>query len=119
MVHVSSWNYPGGHALQKLHVIAGSVPPDQNLVYLDDAACISGVSLFGEDPSWRYSKEEHLEDFSRFNFLLSENVTVSGFTQIGSEAGYVGLDLKQLLRGGIWNFVQIQPKIYLHRREYT
>jgi len=113
LLGISSMNYPGGFALQKLHSLEG--PASTAHVHIDVAAAMTGVSRFGERMSdqWRYSKEESLKDFSKFTHLLSENATVTGFEVIGSIKGYNGLNLR-------WkdfpNFINFADKIYILKK---
>ncbi|ORX52044.1 hypothetical protein DM01DRAFT_1259294, partial [Hesseltinella vesiculosa] len=60
MVYVSSWNYPGGHALAQLHAL---VPRDEApvRVHLDVKTAMTGAARFGQwhqEPTWLYSKDE-------------------------------------------------------------
>ncbi|KAG0047964.1 dolichyl-P-Man:Man(7)GlcNAc(2)-PP-dolichol alpha-1,6-mannosyltransferase [Gryganskiella cystojenkinii] len=97
---ISSTNYPGGHALQRLHELELSNFSAAH-VHIDGAAAETGCSRFGERPAdpfadpemlhhWTYSKEEkhttpdqylqytHLltadPDFHRERFLVLEQV---------------------------------------------
>jgi len=72
---VSSTNYPGGVALQKLHSIEKDNP--HVFVHIGVDAAMTGVSRFGELRSdWRYSKQEDEQDFSRYSHLLTANQTL-------------------------------------------
>eukprot|EP00854_Cymbomonas_tetramitiformis_P006247 gene6247-7490_t len=79
-----SANYPGGHALGRLHSLhlqgaaaaaAGHLPreaiPEVLEVHIDNLPAMTGVSRFGELPfPWKYSKQEGLaqEDLQLHNF---------------------------------------------------
>lgn len=105
--YISSWNYPGGYALQKLHQMetGGSV-------HIDVAAAMSGISRFLElpDSEWSYSKEENLADFSNFDFLISENTTAREFQVIWSEPGFDHINFKE------FPFIQLAPKIHVLKK---
>jgi alpha-1,6-mannosyltransferase len=110
---VSSWNYPGGAALTRLHELAALSTHELALgkntvnVYLDNLACQTGVTKFLEihdqgrgEPRWVYDKtedEERLLDplfWQGFDYVLAERPekivgswevmdTVYGFAGIG------------------------------------
>ncbi|CAB4380417.1 unnamed protein product [Rhizophagus irregularis] len=71
MTLVSSENYPGGVALQKLHKIQN----DYNNVHLDAYTAMTGASRFGQIRNdWVYSKNEsHLSpsDYIDYTYLLT------------------------------------------------
>ncbi|XP_077487236.1 alg12 alpha-1,6-mannosyltransferase [Amblyomma americanum] len=59
LLYISSHNYPGGHALKKLHEIEAGLPLAN--IHIDVFAAQTGVSRFGElNPHWRYNKTENL-----------------------------------------------------------
>eukprot|EP00004_Rigifila_ramosa_P015722 TRINITY_DN3670_c0_g1_i2.p1 TRINITY_DN3670_c0_g1~~TRINITY_DN3670_c0_g1_i2.p1 ORF type:complete len:267 (+),score=53.11 TRINITY_DN3670_c0_g1_i2:711-1511(+) len=94
---ISSLNYPGGAALEHLHASRSAVPGTVR-VHIDVAAAMTGVSRFGErtDGTWVYSKRENLTDFSEFDFLLSSEQAVAGFTAVYTEPG-----LREILRAQV------------------
>ncbi|KAG0266022.1 dolichyl-P-Man:Man(7)GlcNAc(2)-PP-dolichol alpha-1,6-mannosyltransferase [Mortierella polycephala] len=80
---ISSRNYPGGHALQRLHELEMSYFPAAT-VHIDGAAAETGCSRFGEigsstalreDPyPWTYSKDESHrtpKDYLQYTHLLT------------------------------------------------
>eukprot|EP00980_Cylindrotheca_fusiformis_P004616 scaffold982_cov139-Cylindrotheca_fusiformis.AAC.29 len=101
-VAVSCWNYPGGDALLELtkYIEELPEPPTTSIlhVYIDVAAAMSGVSLFGQRAAkvstpgveWVFHKsgyeDEHsLEsttEFDQFTHLLSETANVSQNFQV-------------------------------------
>jgi hypothetical protein len=105
VLYVSSHNYPGGYAMQKLHKLNGGS------VHIDVAAAMSGVSRFTELSSadWTYSKEENLTDFSRFDYLLTEKPNIDGFEVVDKELGYDGIALQP-------PFLKLAPKIFIMKR---
>jgi len=59
----------------------------------------------------RYSKDEHVTDFTQFTHLLTENATVANFNAIGHAEGF---DYIQ------WSWppkIMRSPKIYIHKRK--
>lgn len=81
MVHISSHNYPGGHALQRLHEIEKS---SHISVHIDNYSCQSGVTRFGELGSqWVYDKREEIDlaDAEIFDYLLVEKKEASFYQE--------------------------------------
>lgn len=112
LLRISEVNYPGGYAFLHLHELGQDIPVAS--VHIDTKAAMTGVSRFGETNfDWKYSKEENLsvEELQQFTFLLSENKTVKGFTLIGEEEGFVGLQFSHFPH--IFRFA---PEIFLHQR---
>ncbi|CAG0913377.1 unnamed protein product [Notodromas monacha] len=74
LLFVSSQNYPGGIAIQRLHEL---VKPDKPYnIYIGNLAAQSGVSRFLEtNVLWRYDKTENLSaaEMKKFSFLLLES----------------------------------------------
>jgi alpha-1,6-mannosyltransferase len=115
--YVSYSNYPGGEAFKQLHQLYCTCKQVHNIeydtnsfflfffplwltacedhvnVHIDVAAAQTGVSRFGEQcPSWVYSKEENLTDWSQFTHLISEYKTVPGFSLISRIEGFSGIE---------------------------
>lgn len=103
MVYISSWNYPGGVALQRLHeLVDTNGTKGKNMhthlslrclfaqihrvlvnVHIDAESAMSGISLFGEQnrPRWRYSKNEMHKvpsDYDPYTHLITANPTFHG-----------------------------------------
>ncbi|PKK74335.1 hypothetical protein RhiirC2_774876 [Rhizophagus irregularis] len=103
MTLVSSENYPGGVALQKLHKIQN----DYNNVHLDAYTAMTGASRFGQIRNdWVYSKNEsHLSpsDYIDYTYLLTSTPQdhESYFKVIYTVDGYERLKLKM-------------PKVLIH-----
>ncbi|CAN0198666.1 unnamed protein product [Pylaiella littoralis] len=72
-------NYPGGEALLALHraIDADTRKSSKDvLVHLDAGAAMSGVSRFGQRAKGvSYSKQEEGVDFSKFDFVITEDPT--------------------------------------------
>lgn len=82
-------NYPGGVALHTLN----SLDPSRNRsVHIDVAACVSGVSRFGERPDWQYDKSEDLTEFDRFDYRIAPTET-RGFHTLQTIEGYSSFKL--------------------------
>ncbi|XP_047134607.1 dol-P-Man:Man(7)GlcNAc(2)-PP-Dol alpha-1,6-mannosyltransferase isoform X2 [Hydra vulgaris] len=63
---VSSFNYPGGDAFRKFHIINQN--KDNLFVHITNAAAQTGVTRFGElFTTWKYSKDEQFDWFKRNN----------------------------------------------------
>ncbi|ODV92392.1 glycosyltransferase family 22 protein [Tortispora caseinolytica NRRL Y-17796] len=61
--YASSYNYPGGYALQAVNQMAPAEMPVA--VYMDVFTCMTGATKFGQsnEPTWTYYKTEKEEDF--------------------------------------------------------
>eukprot|EP01116_Phalansterium_solitarium_P024206 TRINITY_DN8800_c0_g1_i2.p1 TRINITY_DN8800_c0_g1~~TRINITY_DN8800_c0_g1_i2.p1 ORF type:complete len:483 (-),score=98.37 TRINITY_DN8800_c0_g1_i2:115-1563(-) len=122
---VSSLNYPGGHALRRFHqLVPVPATSDPVLVHIDNLAAQTGVSRFGEhDAPWRYSKQENMTDYSKFDFLINEKSSIEGFSVIDTLFGFDGIDwnsVKQFLKTPSRGFelpLKWSPKLYLLERQ--
>ncbi len=94
-------NYPGGVALRLLHDDYGYALPGPVRVHLDDLACTTGASRFGEElvhAGWTYDKRDGLLDFDKFDFRLAELPVVDEtFDVVATVEAFSGLkiDLKK------------------------
>ena len=94
-------NYPGGVALRLLHDDYGYALPGPVRVHLDDLACTTGASRFGEElvhAGWTYDKRDGLLDFDAFDFRLAESpVEDAAFDVVATVEAFSGLkiDLKK------------------------
>ena len=94
-------NYPGGVALRLLHDNFGYALPGPARVHLDDLACTTGASRFGEElvhAGWTYDKRDGLLDFDAFDFRLAESpVEDAAFDVVATVEAFSGLkiDLKK------------------------
>jgi len=94
-------NYPGGVALRLLHDDYGYALPGPARVHLDDLACTTGASRFGEElvhAGWIYDKRDGLLDFDEFDFRLAElPVEDDAFDVVATVEAFSGLkiDLKK------------------------
>ncbi|KAI9502912.1 GPI mannosyltransferase, partial [Coemansia spiralis] len=74
MTHVSSLNYPGGHALAQLHAIEQDTANVH--VHIDVFTAMTGVSRFGQVKNeWIYDKTEGLlpEQFSNYTHIITSS----------------------------------------------
>ena len=94
-------NYPGGVALRLLHDDYGYALPGPARVHLDDLACTTGASRFGEElvhAGWIYDKRDGLLDFDEFDFRLAElPVEDDAFDVVATVEAFSGpkIDLKK------------------------
>ena len=90
-------NYPGGVALRLLHDDYGYALPGPVRVHLDDLACTTGASRFGEElvhAGWIYDKRDGLLDFDEFDFRLAElPVEDAAFDVVATVEAFSGLKL--------------------------
>ncbi|KAJ2441663.1 hypothetical protein IWW46_003402 [Coemansia sp. RSA 2440] len=121
MTLISSYNYPGGHALALLHAIE----PSSNVsVHIDTFSAMTGVCRFGQlRADWVYDKSEglDLDQFGNFTHLLTSDPkphSKRGFEIIGTQHGYSGirLDFKQLLAGQLPISVRQKPLVWVMHR---
>jgi len=100
LLYVSSLNYPGGAALQRLHALDKS--PARS-VYLSNLACQSGVTRFLQtQPTWLYDKTEakdHLLDplfWQRFDYVLAEDPkrVIGSWKTLDTIEGFAGISIK-------------------------
>jgi alpha-1,6-mannosyltransferase len=73
MLYTSMYNYPGGQALEALHLLES---PEANVyVHMDVLTAMTGASRFGERyPSWQYSKKE--------DHTNSDEYILAGYTHL-------------------------------------
>jgi alpha-1,6-mannosyltransferase len=118
-LYVSSFNYPGGRALQAFH--ASLLPEEAARVHIDNSAAISGVSRFGQEQEreggWtvEYDKTEHLTpallQTSTHTHLITPLPELAGFTTV---AQVEGLQRVKLLPPG----PVLTPQLYVLRRNH-
>ncbi|GJD11668.1 Dol-P-Man:Man(7)GlcNAc(2)-PP-Dol alpha-1,6-mannosyltransferase [Galdieria sulphuraria] len=78
-------------------------------VHIDPAAAMTGISRYLQQPSgnWKYSRQEHIDDFTSFDYLITEKSFVENFTMIRSIFAFSQMD---------WKHIQpiFQTKIFIH-----
>lgn len=105
LLYISSLNYPGGEALQRLHDIVWQAKDVRApvRVYMDNLACQTGVTRFQEvQPYWHYDKtedEQTLLDpmfWQQFDYALSENPAriIGAWRPLSVVEGFAGISLK-------------------------
>ncbi|KAM0492398.1 hypothetical protein ACHAP8_009918 [Fusarium lateritium] len=118
MLLISSLNYPGGDALQQLHYITRDDPTPVMNVHADVLTCMTGLTLFGQNPSGYplafpitpepdatspvllFDKTEQEENLSmprfweRFDYVLAEDPrkVLGGWQVVGVVTGYDGIE---------------------------
>jgi alpha-1,6-mannosyltransferase len=113
---ISSLNYPGGAALQRLHRI--ETEPGKS-VHLDNLACQTGVTRFLQTQStWTYDKTEGNESlldpifWQQFDYVIAEDPkriigswqvvdTIEGFAGVTLRPSVGDMDLSSFSGGGI------------------
>ena len=97
---VSSLNYPGGVALQRLHAIEAG--PGQS-VHLDNLACQTGVTRFLQTQStWTYDKTEGDESlldpvfWQQFDYVIAEEPKriIGSWQVVDTIEGFAGVTLR-------------------------
>jgi len=122
-------NYPGGDALAALHAAARGTAhaAAPRAVHVDVAAAMQGVTRFGEANRgvWTYSKDENLESYAAFDFLVTAEPARPGFAKALAAQRYAGIDKRKvlrtlgtcLLRRGPAGCVLAEDAIFVLRRE--
>ena len=91
----SRTNYPGGAALRLLH--DDYALPGPARVHLDDLACTTGASRFGEElvhAGWTYDKRDGLLEFDEFDFRIAElPVLDEAFDVVATVEAFSGLKI--------------------------
>ncbi len=108
---ISVQNYPGAHALKKLHQIADN--NELKYVHMDPETCMTGVSRFvqKQDPLWKYSKQESNFSYDDFTHLITGNASVPPtFELIYAQQGFSHLDRKNLK-------IETAPKIFVFEKK--
>ena len=105
---VSSFNYPGGAALERLHSLAPiDLPSTKHIVnvYMDNLACQTGVTRFLEShskrPKWIYDKTEDESElldpvfWQKFDYVLAEKPekVVGSWEVLDTIYGFAGVGL--------------------------
>lgn len=102
LFYISVHNYPGGHALHKLHMLENPRQPVS--VHLDTATAMTGASRFGQlYPTWTYHKDESLaqpDDYleREYTHLITESPEIhiaSGFEIIDTTRGLDKIQIKR------------------------
>ncbi|CAG1963550.1 hypothetical protein SNK03_001421 [Fusarium graminearum] len=118
MLLISSLNYPGGDALQQLYYITRDDPTPVMNVHADVLTCMTGLTLFGQNPSGYllaspitpepdatapvllFDKTEQEDKLSlpgfweRFDYALAEDASkvLGGWQVVGVVTGYDGIE---------------------------
>ncbi|RLV89678.1 Dol-P-Man:Man [Spathaspora sp. JA1] len=96
--YISSFNYPGGYALQYVNTYI----VDNNLtdfkVHMDVPACMTGVTKFGELHNYPivYDKTEKLTSLTGFDMVITHEKLEDGWELIQSIDSFVGLNVSLL-----------------------
>jgi alpha-1,6-mannosyltransferase len=97
---ISSLNYPGGAALQRLHHI--EIGPGKS-VHLDNLACQTGVTRFLQtQPTWTYDKTEGDESlldpvfWQQFDYVIAEDPKriIGSWQVVDTIKGFAGVTLR-------------------------
>lgn len=100
LLYISSLNYPGGAALQRLHSLDKS--PAKS-VYLSNLACQTGVTRFLQTQStWLYDKTENKTQlldplfWQRFDYVLAEDPkrVIGSWKTLDTIEGFVGISIR-------------------------
>ena len=101
LVYISSLNYPGGEALDRLHTLAGT--QERVRVHMGNLACQTGITRFQQvEPSWVYDKTENetrlLEPmfWQQFDYVLAEDPArvIGSWQPIDVVSGFAGVTMR-------------------------
>ncbi|KAK9813092.1 hypothetical protein WJX72_008886 [[Myrmecia] bisecta] len=131
MVAASRLNYPGGHALARLHVLDEAIAEHwqgPKTVHIGVLAAMTGVSRFGtQGEPWHYSKEEgrsQQELLARnFTYLISAQPAIPGFQTIEAVEGLHRVRISkapQAILRSLHNvqlplYFETKSQLYIHR----
>ncbi|TKA54219.1 hypothetical protein B0A49_10374 [Cryomyces minteri] len=102
LLHVSSLNYPGAHALARLHLLADTSDNTSPInVHLGNLACQTGVTRFLQADGWVYDKTDdkaqllHPAFWARFDYALVERPekAIGKWEVLDTVYGYSGVGL--------------------------
>ncbi|KAG7661199.1 uncharacterized protein J8A68_005284 [[Candida] subhashii] len=108
MGYVSSFNYPGGNALQftNNYITQNPSNSDTVIIHMDVPACMTGVSRFGEihnNPNIKYDKTEdqtQLESlWNQFDFIIThdEKLDPKSWELIYTEPIFKGITIEPIV----------------------
>ncbi|KAK3709279.1 Dol-P-Man:Man(7)GlcNAc(2)-PP-Dol alpha-1,6-mannosyltransferase [Vermiconidia calcicola] len=128
LLYISSLNYPGGEALNRLHRRTIAEKNGTVRVYMGNLACQTGVTRFQQiRPTWVYDKTENetmlLEPmfWQQFDYVLAEEPqrVIGNWQPIDIVEGFAGVTLKpgdtdgiQPLRNGPYWYRQSLRQMY-------
>ena len=101
LLYISSLNYPGGEALDRLHTLAGT--QERVRVHMGNLACQTGITRFQQvEPSWVYDKTEDetrlLEPmfWQQFDYVLAEDPArvIGSWQPIDVIGGFAGVTMR-------------------------
>ncbi|KAF2723264.1 glycosyltransferase family 22 protein [Polychaeton citri CBS 116435] len=101
LLYISSLNYPGGEALQRLHELR--IGHEKASVHMDDLACQTGITRFLQtQPLWTYDKTENQTQlhepmfWQQFDFALAEHpeTVIGSWRVIDTIQAFAGLKLR-------------------------
>jgi len=132
--HISSLNYPGGHALTELHKIEGQ---QRGVVHLDTLTCMTGSTRFLKihGPSWTYNKDPSVFTINRYAYgafthslaslklpyadgkhgSIHDNVNPPIFKEIRRITAFESIDWVAFIT--LQDFARIKPAIGLFRKK--
>jgi alpha-1,6-mannosyltransferase len=132
-LYISSWNYPGGEALRRFHLLtargcAERVRGDElPKLHVSNLAATTGASRFAQhEECVRYSKTERLANLDEedFDFLVSEHAQLDEYAPLTKNiADGVDLSVVEAFKGLYYNLrrtpmieIDLKPTLYLKVR---
>jgi len=124
---ISSYNYPGGHAIAALHQL--EVESANVSVHLDVHSCQTGVSRFCQEyAGWTYDKTEDLTDqelmenythlfISESRYSIRLKPFLEKFEVLAEIEGFDGLDIHPFRFPPV--SVRLKPSILLLKKHYS
>lgn len=103
LLYISSLNYPGGEALQRLHQRTIADHDEAVHVYMGNLACQTGIMRFQQvRPAWVYDKTEDLATlldpmfWQQFDYVLAEDPlrVIGNWEPIEVVGGFAGVSFR-------------------------
>ncbi|KAI7829173.1 Alg9-like mannosyltransferase family-domain-containing protein [Kickxella alabastrina] len=120
MAYVSAHNYPGGHALARLHALE---PAAHATVHIGTYAAMTGATRFGQTRSgWVYDKTEGLAPgaaFANYTHLLTAAPAAHrahGFEVMAEQRGYAGIGVDLGRFPPLW--IRLEPLVWVMRNTH-
>lgn len=96
MAYASSFNYPGGEALESLNKIILQRGEPAN-VFIDIPAKMTGATLFGELPNAAYDKSETVITDWNYNYVITDKLLSSPWETAVSIKSFAGVKISNFL----------------------
>jgi alpha-1,6-mannosyltransferase len=107
--YLSYNNYPGGYALLHLQSNINNKKEGLIQIHVCDLAATTGVSRFLEIPGIHYNKTDLYPSCCDFDFVISEDAEVNGFSHIYSQYAFDRISKS-------YPFVKFSPRLHILKK---